>query len=191
MIVLLNGKKIDVDPAAVNLETVIQSVQCTHLSDSDVVWSVIVNEQPYSEARANAAQDVPVSEVYTLEIITISKEELINKFLENSGKIVSILKEGAMEISAAMRSGDVEASSRQFYDFLEVCRNFVNMAAATNSYSESLPEGAQGPDEERLKAVSRSLDEAFDAQKHEDWGRLANALEDDIYPAIESLNAAF
>ncbi|MDY6906212.1 MAG: hypothetical protein SWH61_16195 [Thermodesulfobacteriota bacterium] len=189
MIVLLNGKKIKLMSSVKNLETALQSVQADFLAKTDILWSVIVNEQPYSEAGANDARDIPVSDIYTLEIITIPKLELINKFLENSGKIVSILKEGALEISSTMRNGDIQASSRQFYDFLEVCRNFVNMAAATNAFSESLPTDFKGPDEARLKAVSESLNEAFDAQHNEDWGKLANALEEDIFPAIESLNA--
>lgn len=189
MEVLVDHRKIELETSKVrNLEEVLLKIMADEIKAENIITAVILNGQIYSEKIPHDASQVPIQEIQTLEIQTMSMEEIAWHFLIQSGKQIDQLVDHARQVSELFRVCDEGEANEQYASFLESLRLFLQMVNETQAIL-NLPLNRipfkGGTVETKIEALSNIIDQMHQVQKDEDWVMLADLLEYELVPAMD------
>jgi len=181
--IIIDGKQYDIGVQNLeNLEQVFTKVvEDGHLEDR-IVTDVMVNREPFTEIYPHQAEDIEMSEVDTVEIVTMATEDMAVEITLELYKVVNLMSEGGKRVAALFRQADDAEALETYQDLIDVIRNFLNMIGIlrdeyslkdTESYLESA---------EELNAMFTEMSNVLE---NEDWILLADLLEYEFLPAVE------
>ena len=181
--ITIDGKQYDVGSQNFeNLDQVfIKVVEDGHLEDR-IVTDVMVNDEPFTEIYPHQAEDIEMDSVDSVEIVTMSADEMAVEITLELYKVVNIMSEGAKQVAGLFRQADDAEALETYQDLLEVIRNFLRMIGALRD-EYSLMDNAEY--EKNATALNEMFTEMSSVLENEDWILLADLLEYEFLPAVE------
>lgn len=181
--IVIDGKQYDISSQNFeNLEQVFDKVvQEGHLEDR-VVTDVMVNDEPFTEIYPHQAEDIEMAGVESVEIITMSANEMAVEITLELYKVVNLMSEGGKRVAELFRQADDAEALETYQDLLEVIRNFLRMVGVLrDEYSLSNNEHY----EQSAEQLNEMFTEMSTVLENEDWILLADLLEYEFLPAVE------
>ncbi len=162
-----------------------------HIANQDgmkerIVTDVIVNDQPFTEIYPHQAEDITVGSISSLELKTISAEQMSGDVLEELPKVVAILVMGSNKIAELLRSGETTEGLELLQDTVDVSRDFLAIIGLLITSSKSVEVRQKLQD--FTKTFSDLISEAIDTMGDEDWILTADLFEYELVPAIKTLD---
>ena len=181
--IVIDGKQYDVGSQNFeNLDQVfVKVVEDGHLEDR-VVTDVMVNDEPFTEIYPHQAEDIEMDSVDSVEIVTMSADEMAVEITLELYKVVNIMSEGAKQVAELFRQADDAEALETYQDLLEVIRNFLRMIGALRD-EYSLKDNADY--EKSANQLNELFSEMSSVLENEDWILLADLLEYEFLPAVE------
>ena len=181
--IIIDGKQYDIGPHNFeNLEQVFTKVVADgHLEDR-IVTDVKVNEEPFTEIYPHQAEDIALSDVESIEIVTMGTNAMAVEITLELYKVVNLMSEGGKRVAALFRQADDAEALETYQDLIDVIRNFLNMVGVLrDEYSlKDYPDYTNGAEE-----LNTMFTEMNSVLENEDWILLADLLEYEFLPAVE------
>lgn len=181
--IVIDGKQYDI--GAVNFQNLEQVftkvVEDGHLEDR-IVTDVLLNNEPFTEIYPHQSEDIEMSEVQSLEIVTMSAGDMAVEVTLELYKVVNIMAEGGKRVAQLFRQADDAEALDTYQDLLDVIRNFLRtIGVLRDEYSLK--------DNTQYTKAAENLNELFTEMssvlENEDWILLADLLEYEFLPAVE------
>jgi len=181
--IVIDGKQYDFGSQNFeNLEQVfIKVMEEGHLDDR-VVTDVMVNDEPYTEIYPHQSEDIEMDTVESVEIVTMSADDMAVEITLELYKVVNIMSEGAKQVAELFRQADDAEALDTYQDLLDVIRNFLKMIGVLRD-EYSLRDNADY--EMGAKELNELFGEMSSVLENEDWILLADLLEYEFLPAVE------
>lgn len=181
--ITIDGKQYDIEAQNLeNLEQVFNKVvEDGHLEDR-IVTDVKINEEPFTEIYPHQAEDMEMSEIESVEIVTMATDDMAVEITLELYKVVNIMSEGSKRIAELFRQADDAEALEIYQDLIDVMRSFLNMVGVLrDQYSLSdHPEFLDSAEE-----LNTMFTEMSSVLENEDWILLADLLEYEFLPAVE------
>jgi len=181
--IVIDGKPYDIGIANFqNLEQVFTKVvEDGHLEDR-IVTDVMVNNEHFTEIYPHQSEDINLSEVQSVEIVTMSTGEMAVEVTLELYKVVNLMSEGGKRVAQLFRQADDAEALDTYQDLLEVIRNFLRtIGVLRDEYSLK--------DNIEYTKAAEELNELFTEMssvlENEDWILLADLLDYEFLPAVE------
>ncbi|MDD3311810.1 hypothetical protein [Pseudodesulfovibrio sp.] len=181
--IVIDGKQYDIGPQNFeNLEQVfVKVMEDGHLEDR-VVTDVLINNEPFSEIYPHQSEDIEMDGVESVEIVTMSADDMAVEITLELYKVVNIMSEGAKQVAGLFRQADDAEALDTYQDLLEVIRNFLKMVGVLrDEYSLKNNEDY----EKGAVELNELFTEMSSVLENEDWILLADLLEYEFLPAVE------
>jgi len=181
--IVIDGKQYDIGSNNFeNLEQVFNKVvEDGHLDDR-VVTDVMINEEPFTEIYPHQAEDIEMSEVESVEIVTMATGDMAVEITLELYKVVNIMAEGSKRVADLFRQADDAEALETYQDLIDVLRNFLNMIGILrDEYTlKDYPDYLDSAEE-----LNNMFSEMGSVLENEDWILLADLLEYEFLPAVE------
>ena len=181
--ITIDGKQYDIGSQNFeNLEQVFNKVvEDGHLEDR-IVTDVKINEEPFTEIYPHQAEDMEMSEIESVEIVTMATDDMAVEITLELYKVVNIMAEGSKRVAELFRQADDAEALETYQDLIDVMRNFLNMIGVLrDQYSlNDHPEFLDSAEE-----LNNMFTEMGSVLENEDWILLADLLEYEFLPAVE------
>lgn len=181
--IIIDGKQYEIESKNFeNLEQIFSKVVSEgHLEDR-VVTDVKVNEEPFTEIYPHQAEDIEMSEIQSVEIVTMAASDMAVEITLELYKVVNIMAEGSKRVSELFRQADDAEALETYQDLIEVVRNFLNMIGVLRD-EYSLKDHVDYLDS--AEELNTMFTEMSAVLENEDWILLADLLEYEFLPAVE------
>ncbi|EGB14012.1 hypothetical protein DND132_0797 [Pseudodesulfovibrio mercurii] len=181
--IIIDGKQYDIGAQNFeNLEQVFNKVvEDGHLEDR-IVTDVMVNKEPFTEIYPHQAEDIDMSEVESVEIVTMATEDMAVEITLELYKVVNLMSEGGKRVAALFRQADDAEALETYQDLIDVMRNFLNMIGILRD-EYSLKDHKDYL--ESAEELNTMFTEMSTVLENEDWILLADLLEYEFLPAVE------
>ncbi len=181
--IVIDGKQYDIGAVNFqNLEQVFSKVvEDGHLQDR-IVTDVMINDEPFTEIYPHQSEDIEMSDVTSVEIVTMSAGDMAVEVTLELYKVVNIMSEGGKRVASLFRQADDAEALDTYQDLLEVVRNFLRTIGVLRD------EYSLGDNVEYTKSaeeLSELFTEMSSVLENEDWILLADLLEYEFLPAVE------
>lgn len=192
MEISLDRKRLGLERAqSNNLEEILMKVMSEHVQPGKIITAVKLNGTGYSEKNPHDAASVPMKDIRTLEIDTMSAEEMARHFFTKGGKYLDLLIKGAEKISELFRVADETEANDHYVEYLENLQLFLQMIAQCTEVLHldlsAIPfQKATVKDE--VQKLSGVIDQMRKVQENEDWVMLADLLEYELIPLLKEWN---
>jgi len=174
-----------------NLEEILIKVMSEHVQLGKVITAVKLNGTGYSEKNPHDAARIPLKDIKTLEVDTMSAKEMARHFFTNGGKYLDPLIKGAEKISELFRVADETEANEHYVEYLENLRLFLQMIAqctdALHLDLSAIP-FQKATVKEEVQKLSDVVDQMLKVQENEDWVMLADLLEYELIPLLKGWN---
>ena len=165
-----------------NLDELLKKIVEEGTLDNRIVTDVLVNKEAFSEIYPHQAEDIDISEVSSVEIVSVPVSEMAVSITRELYKVVTLMDQGARRVAELFRQAD-EAEALEFYqDLLDVTRDFLSMIGVLRN-EFSLKEHAKF--NESVDELSGLFSEMLEVLENEDWILLADLLEYEFSPSVE------
>jgi hypothetical protein len=174
-----------------NLEDILKKIVSEHVQPGKVITRVKINGSGYSEENPHDAAHVPLKDIETLEIDTMSAEEIARHFFTNGGKYLDLLIKGAEKISELFRIADETEANEHYVEYLENLRLFLQMIAQCTDVLNldlSVMPFQEATVKDEVQKLSGVMDQMLKVQEDEDWVMLADLLEYELIPSLKEWN---
>ncbi len=181
--IVIDGKQYEIGSQNFeNLEQVFTKVvEDGHLEDR-VVTDVMVNEEPFTEIYPHQAEDIEMSGVESVEIVTMAADDMAVEITLELYKVVNIMAEGGKRVAELFRQADDAEALETYQDLIDVVRNFLRMVGVLrDEYSL----GDSKVYEKSAEEFNEMFTEMSTVLENEDWILLADLLEYEFLPAVE------
>ncbi|MGE4421160.1 MAG: hypothetical protein AB7D39_02580 [Pseudodesulfovibrio sp.] len=181
--IIIDGKQYDIGAQNFeNLEQVFTKVvEDGHLEDR-IVTDVMVNQEPFTEIYPHQAEDIDMSEVESVEIVTMATEDMAVEITLELYKVVNLMSEGGKRVAALFRQADDAEALETYQDLIDVIRNFLNMIGILRDEYSLKDHQAYLESAEELNTMFTEMSAVLE---NEDWILLADLLEYEFLPAVE------
>ena len=189
MDVILDGQPITQDISGNNLQEMLQVISDYFMSPDLSLREVLINGQPYEEATMGSPLSISREGISRLEIQTVSAREMALHFLTSANPTLEALIQAAPAVAEMLRAGETQQANEKYLHLLNTLQLFLQMVEKSSNVLGVDVDGS------RLEEVSsrRSFDrlsnligQLLESQDQEDWLTLADILEYDLSPELES-----
>ena len=192
MEISLDRKRLELEGSqSANLEEILMKVISEHVQPGKIITGVKLNGTGYSERNPHDAASVPLKDIKTLEIDTMSAEEMAKHFFTNGEKYLDLLIKGAEKISELFRVADETEANEHYVEYLENLRLFLQMIAQCTEVLHvdlSAIPFQKATVKEEVQKLSGMMDQMLKVQEDEDWVMLADLLEYELIPLLKGWN---
>jgi hypothetical protein len=181
--ITIDGKQYDIGAQNFeNLEQVFAKVvEDGHLEDR-IVTDVMVNREPFTEIYPHQAEDIDMSEVDSVEIVTMATEDMAVEITLELYKVVNLMSEGGKRVATLFRQADDAEALETYQDLIDVIRNFLNMIGILRDEYSLKDHPSYLESAEELNTMFTEMSAVLE---NEDWILLADLLEYEFLPAVE------
>ncbi|HCF04980.1 MAG: hypothetical protein JG774_833 [Desulfomicrobiaceae bacterium] len=165
-----------------NLEQVLERVMEDGRMQDRIVTDVLVNGEAFSEIYPHQAEDVDISFVDKVEVVSVSVAEMGMSIARELYKVISLMQKAAKRTAELFRLADDGAALEMYSDLTEVCRDFLNMVGVLRAEFSLQNLSAF---EQSVADLSALFSEMIEIQENEDWILLADLLEYEFLPLVE------
>jgi len=185
MIIEIDGKRLDLDLSNFsNLEELIYDVMEKHVDGNKLITEVKINDVTFSERWPGEAKVIPLDKIYKIEFITKPLHVIADKFLEDLPNKIDGIIEGLKEAAELYRVADEQEANLNFVKVINALREFINFIAQLKRVD--IIEWDKLNLEEDYEKLINLMDEMVDVQEDEDWILLADLIEYELSPLMES-----
>lgn len=193
MNITINGQELDSSTIdGKDLEEILGQIQEHHLPPDQIIGHVILNGDSYSEDMPHAALEVPREAIETLELTTLTPEEIAVHFIQNGDRLIEAQVEAIPKITEIFRLGDEAEANEHYLRFLEsfhLLLNMLDQAIKTIGIPEEMILSGDQSVNDHLGKMSNIITQLLSVQEQTDWIYLADLLEYELLPALESMRA--
>lgn len=181
--IIIDGKQYDIGAQNFeNLEQVFTKVvEDGHLEDR-IVTDVMVNNEPFTEIYPHQAEDIDMTQVESVEIVTMAADDMAVEITLELYKVVNLMSEGGKRVAALFRQADDAEALETYQDLIDVIRNFLNMVGILRDEYSLKDHTAYLESAEELNSMFTEMSTVLE---NEDWILLADLLEYEFLPAVE------
>ncbi|MDR2198824.1 MAG: hypothetical protein LBR53_05110 [Deltaproteobacteria bacterium] len=177
--------------AGSNLEEILLNILEHPSTNGRIITGVLLNGEPYSEEVPHAALEVERGTIKSLELDTLTLEDMGLAFLKQGPDYLATLLEALPRIVEAFRLGDEQEANEFFLNFLESLQLLMSML----EQSRQVLNLWQGQDGENGSELSQFLDGLVEVlstminlQEQKDWIFLADVLEYELTDSLKKLS---
>jgi len=173
-----------------NLEDILSDLTENHMPPNKIVGEVLLNGRTYTEDLPHAAVEVPRTDIESLVLVTLSSEDIARHFLDNGQNILGSMLDSLPKITELFRLGDETEANEHYLRFLESLHLTVSLLEKVIQvmdipYDVSI--GELGSIEGRLGWLAEITTQLLRIQEENDWIYLADVLEYELTPELETL----
>ncbi|MDR1677049.1 MAG: hypothetical protein LBS44_01500 [Deltaproteobacteria bacterium] len=175
-----------------NLEEILLNIMEHPSTSGRIIRQIVLNGQPYLEDVPHAALEVPRAKIESLNLDTLTLEDMGLNFLKTGPAYLETLLEALTKIVEAFRLGDEQEANEYFLNFLEALHLLMTLLEQTR-YVLGL---WQGSDDESasslnqyLESLATLLGNVLSLQEQKDWIYLADVLEYEFQDSLRRLAA--
>ncbi|SBV94779.1 conserved hypothetical protein [uncultured delta proteobacterium] len=165
-----------------NLEEILVKVMEQEVVSDHIVTDVIVNQEAFTEIYPHHAEDVEIDEIQSVEVRTMSVDQMAGEVSQELFTVVKILQNGSKGVANFLRQGDIAEGLEVLQDLLDVTRNFLTTISVLH---QRFPQADTALFEETAGSLDKLLIEMCDVMTEQDWLLLADLLEYEFIPACE------
>lgn len=195
MNITINGTQV-AEPViqALNLEEVLLGLTKTVLPRDHMVGAVRVNGNEFSEIYPRQARDVSVSRISELEIETVPFSRYTAAAVQDCVVFLERIHDWAIQTAELFRMYDESQAHEQFAQLIESLRDLFRFIDACRSSGDldfsQLAAHGKSPAQE-WDAMTGVLDECMKCQEEGDLVLLADLIEYELAPALQSWQNIF
>lgn len=165
-----------------NLEEILVKVMEDEVVSDHVVTDVLVNQEAFTEIYPHHAEDVEIDEIQSVEVRTMSMNEMAGEVTQELFTVIKIMQNGSRGVATFLRQGDTAEGLEVLQDLLDVTRHFLN---TINVLHQRFPVQNTALYEDTAASLDKLLVEMCDVMGEQDWLLLADLLEYEFSPACE------
>ncbi|MBG0789070.1 MAG: hypothetical protein H0S80_01075 [Desulfovibrionaceae bacterium] len=181
--IIIDGKQYDIGAKNFeNLEQVFSKVVADgHLEDR-IVTDVKINDEPFTEIYPHQSEDIAMSDVDSLEIMTMATSDMAVEITLELYKVVNLMSAGGKRVAELFRQADDAEALETYQDLIDVIRSFLSMVGVLrDEYSlKNYQEYTSSAEE-----MNTMFTEMNSVLENEDWILLADLIEYEFLPAVE------
>lgn len=195
MNITINGTQV-AEPGlqALNLEEVLLSLARNALPRDHMVGAVRVNGSEFTEIYPRQARDVSVSRISDLEIETVPFSKYSAAAMQDSVVFLERIHASAVHTAELFRMYDETQAHEQFAQLLESLRDlfrFIDACRTSGDLDFNLPAANGTSPSQAWNAITGVLDECMTSQEEGDLVLLADLIEYELAPALQSWQNIF
>ena len=181
--IIINGRQSSIEVGNfANLEEILVKVMEDEIISDHVVTDVLVNQEAFSEIYPHHAEDVEINEIESVEVRTMSMNEMAGEVSKELFTVIKIMQNGSKGVAEMLRRGDTAEGLDVLQDLLDVTRNFLNTITLMHQrfplQNISL-----------YQSIASSLENLFvemcNVMSEQDWLLLADLIEYEYMPSCE------
>ena len=182
--IIIDGQQTDFNVSNFNnLEDLLVKVIKDRDLSERVVTDVLVNEESFSEIYPHQAEDVDTSDIEKVEIRTMDSITMAMNITRELYKVVTLMSRGGSEVAELFRSGEETRALEMYQDLVSVVRDFMNTVTVLKqdyqlTSQEDLDKG--------IEKLSELFSEMIEVQEKNDWNLLADLLEYEFLPLVDT-----
>lgn len=182
--IIIDGQQTDFNVSNFNnLEDLLVKVIKDRDLSERVVTDVLVNEESFSEIYPHQAEDVDTSDIEKVEIRTMDSITMAMNITRELYKVVTLMSKGGSEVAELFRQGEETRALEMYQDLLSVVRDFMNTVTVLKqdyqlTSQEDLDKG--------IEKLSELFSEMIEVQEKNDWNLLADLLEYEFLPLVDT-----
>lgn len=185
MLIEVDGKKIDLNLEEIsNLEELILEVMENHVDGDRLITEVKVNDVTFSERWPGEARVIPLDKIYKIEFLTKPLDFIAEKFLDDLPNKIDEINAGLKEAAELYRVADEQEANLNFVKVVSTLRDFINFVTQLKRVNIINWENLEL--EEDYEKLINLIDEMLDVQEDEDWILLADLIEYELAPLLET-----
>ena len=176
--------------AGANLEEILLSLMDHPSTNGRVITGVKLNGLPYAEEVPHAAMEVERQSIESLQLDTLTLEDMGMNFLRTGPVYLATLLEALPKIVENFRIGDEREANEHFLNFLEALHLLMTLLEQTRQVLGLW----EGGDQEGASALNQYLDSLaailgnmVSLQEQKDWIYLADVLEYELDDSLRRL----
>ncbi|MDR0356273.1 MAG: hypothetical protein LBJ64_11170 [Deltaproteobacteria bacterium] len=180
------------DIVGANLEEILLNLMEHPSTTGRIIKRIFVNGEPYVEEVPHAALEVERTNITSLNLDTLTLEDVGLNFLKTGPAYLETLLEALGKIVETFRLGDEKEANEYFLNFLEALHLLMTLLEQTR-YVLGIWQG--GDDEQAsslnqyLESLAEVLGSILDLQEQKDWIYLADVLEYELQDSLRRLAA--
>jgi hypothetical protein len=183
LVITVDGNTVDLSVGQFeNLEQILNSIMRDRYMSDRVVTDVKLNEESFSEIYPHQAEDIPMDEVQSLEIVTAPMSDMAVSVTRELYKVITLMDKGARQVSELFRQADDAEALDMFQDLLDVTRDFFNIVGVLRDEYSLKDHKRLG---EAIEELSNLFTEMVEVTENEDWVLLSDLLEYEYVPAVQ------
>jgi hypothetical protein len=188
MEVLVDGKQFAGDLAGGTLQEILGDLAQKAVGDDATMREVIVNGEPFEEAKQGPADRLGRERIQRLEVETIPAREMAMHFLASSQSYLAAINQSVSRVAELFRVSDEQEASEHYLNTLESIQLFLQMLQECRhilklDFDSPILDGMSG--EERLQKLLLLIKDLLAAQEQQDWVLLADILQYDLSAEIQ------
>lgn len=191
---LVNGEPKIVDSGLKTWGNLLEAVEANATAERRAVTAVRFDGVDQPSFRRADVLERTLTTVNAIEIETVDRTRLLRATLGQAGSSLPVLAASACQAAVAFRGRDLDAAHAQLTSLVEAVRTLTILTVATATASgtelEDLPCGV-GSGADVLGGVGVALDAMAQGQSGRDWPAVADALENDLAPALMQWGVVF
>ncbi len=185
MIIEIDGKKIDLNLEEIsNLEELILDVMENKVPGDRLITEVKINDVTFSERWPGEAKIIPLDKIYKIEFLTKPLDFVAEKILEDIPNKIDEIIVGLKEAAELYRVADEQEANLNFVKVVTALRDFINFISQLKRVN--IVDWDKLELEEDYDKLIKLIDEMLDVQEDEDWILLADLIEYELSPLMES-----
>lgn len=165
-----------------NLEELLVKVMEEEIVADHIVTDVYVNKEAFSEIYPHHAEDIEADEIESVEVRTVSLNEMAGDVTRELFTVIKIMQGGARSVAGNFRQADLAEGLEVLQDLLDVTRHFLGTIGVLQ---QRFPLHDQSVLDATTASLDRLLTEMCDVMDGQDWLLLADLLEYEFLPACE------
>jgi hypothetical protein len=175
-----------------NLEEILLNLMEHPMTSGRIIRRIFLNGEPYVEEVPHAALEVERAGIDSLNLDTLTLEDMGLNFLKTGPAYLETLLEALDRIVETFRLGDEQEANEYFLNFLEALHLLMTLLEQTRHVLGLW----QGGDDEQGSSLNQYLDSLvnilnniIDLQEQKDWIYLADVLEYELQDSLRRLAA--
>ncbi|MDL2317199.1 hypothetical protein LJC59_09060 [Desulfovibrio sp. OttesenSCG-928-A18] len=165
-----------------NLEEVLVKIMEEDSMEQRIVTDVLVDGESFSELYPHQAEDIEAADIGSVEVRTVSVEQMAADVAEELPKVIDIMASGSRRSAALLRAFELQEGLEVLQDIISVSRDLLNTIHVLRSnYSPATSTELDALGD----TLGDLLGEVGDAMENEDWILVADLIEYEYLPACE------
>ncbi len=199
MRLLIDGREVPWDESAhPTFGAAVQAATRRAASDGRILHRLEVDGREISRRIEQEMSDRPTEGIGELRAYTTTAGALLDEAVDGAVDLSRALRHDIRKVGSSMDAGDLSTAQTLYVSCVESLGTFFQLAGAVfngiRSGAFPLPPGLPGTKGELPEppaATGEILERLLNAQKEEDWRRMATLLEKEVSPNLEEWSAFF
>lgn len=190
MLVTLNEQNLPIEFSHLHsLEDVIAEINERFIPSGQQIFQVHVNGEFFSERYPRESRYVGIGEVATLDLRTVSDEEMARFILKDAARQAETLVRAIEQNATLFRVASEEEANHYFAQVLEALRWLLQTGEGACQVLRVELRGADSPERgsvsHYLQSLQALLEEMLEISEDEDYVMLADLMEYELLPMVQ------